>query len=175
VTGRPGHVRVGYRRYDVRWDAVQALRWDERHGDTYSGGSDHTDHTIHVRPAGAENYKREVLLHEVLHCVVDLTGVGAVLDQADSDAHETVVDAVAPALLGVLRDNPGLVAYLTAPDDEHSGGVPNSVRNFCGARARPDGPLCDLAAGHGGPHAGGQGLMREMWTYPSPPGAPPGR
>ena len=49
--------------------------------------------------------KLEVLLHEVLHACCEGTMLG-------EDDEESLVRIIAPALLGVIRENPDLVAVL---------------------------------------------------------------
>ena len=58
----------------------------------------------------APGHMRDTLLHEVLHAA---WSVNPPLD--DEDQEERVVAALAPWLLLALRDNPDLVAFLTAP------------------------------------------------------------
>lgn len=54
--------------------------------------------------------EREVVLHEVTHAAFDTSG----LSTKDDLPEELVVNDLTFAILGVLRDNPALVAYLTA-------------------------------------------------------------
>jgi hypothetical protein len=55
---------------------------------------------------------REILIHELLHLCTYPSFTGAYETDPKLDAEE-FVNAVAPTLLQVLRDNPELVAYLT--------------------------------------------------------------
>lgn len=52
--------------------------------------------------------EQDTLLHEVLHGILRQQG------REWTEAEEQYVTALAPGLLGVLHDNPKLVAYLTA-------------------------------------------------------------
>jgi hypothetical protein len=56
---------------------------------------------------------KEILLHELLHCCTYPSFTGAYETDPKLDAEE-FVNAVAPALLQLLRDNPDMVSYLTA-------------------------------------------------------------
>lgn len=56
-----------------------------------------------------ESVGAEVLLHEVLHCVMNLTGAAELVG---FDQEEVVVASLAPMLLDTLRRNPKLVALL---------------------------------------------------------------
>lgn len=51
--------------------------------------------------------ERDTVLHEVCHAIIDLQDL-----ITDEDDKERITAALVPVLLGVLRDNPGLVAYL---------------------------------------------------------------
>jgi len=53
---------------------------------------------------------RNVLLHEIVHGVVGLVGLlDAIPALGDG---EVLVAMLTPALLGLIRDNPDLIAYL---------------------------------------------------------------
>lgn len=54
------------------------------------------------------------LLHEVLHAVWSTVGLSHANLAEVEDREETVVAALEPLLLDVLRRNPKLVRYLTA-------------------------------------------------------------
>ena len=60
----------------------------------------------------AEAQQRDTVLHELLHTVI-AQGLGAPLKELDKAAEEMVVGFLAPRILGLLRDNPKLVEYLT--------------------------------------------------------------
>lgn len=55
---------------------------------------------------------RQVVLHELLHAVYESTGLGAELGDK---AEEAQIARLTNPLLDLLRRNPTLVAYLTAP------------------------------------------------------------
>jgi len=48
---------------------------------------------------------RETVLHEMLHCIFEHTGV-------DPEEHETLIRSISPLLLETLRRNPELVEWL---------------------------------------------------------------
>ena len=126
----PTRIRVGPLTYRVLWDAEEIRRaGQDVPGDgSVSAYSNHRRAIIALDPSEAPDVLRHSLLHEVLHCVLRLSGVWP--DQhardhvhsrepASIDVEEFVVAATAGPLLGVLRDNPDLLAYLTA--DEQPG------------------------------------------------------
>jgi hypothetical protein len=55
---------------------------------------------------------QDTLLHEALHAVMCCHGLRALLD-LDQACEERLVAGLTPALLSLLRDNPGLVESLT--------------------------------------------------------------
>lgn len=87
----------------------------DRHGDVNVNGlSDHTELTIDLSPFMAPGLRKEILLHEVAHCVHAAVGLGLDLnDEKVPVTEEQVVTRTAPVWLQVLRDNPKLLAYLT--------------------------------------------------------------
>jgi hypothetical protein len=128
---RPSDVRIGPVRYAITWES-EAIKSasdsaDDR-GDTGSNGewiaySDHEKMVIGLNPDHSDEYNRISLVHEVLHCCLRIAGVwpntyGRILAEArDRDegvpVEEFTISAQAPTLLGVLRDNPGVLAWLT--------------------------------------------------------------
>lgn len=68
--------------------------------------------TIVVRPGLPPDLERVVVWHEVLHAVM---AVHDWLGARRMPAEEEVVDKVSMTQMEVLRDNPRLLRYLTAP------------------------------------------------------------
>lgn len=101
----PRKIRVGCHRYDVIVDAVGLVgEHAELRGSTVSDSL-----TIALDGRLPRSVQQETLLHEVLHAAWDTTGASA---GPAKDHEELVVSALAPALLGALRRNPRLVAFL---------------------------------------------------------------
>ena len=71
------------------------------------GGCDFNTLTITVRLRLRKSKAQEILLHEILHACTYPT-MASVQGKTD----EEIVDAIAPTLLQVLRENPLLVEYL---------------------------------------------------------------
>lgn len=57
--------------------------------------------------------ERDTVLHEVLHAILDVTGLASVIaTEVDDKFEEKMVRPLATALLQFLRDNPKFVHYL---------------------------------------------------------------
>jgi len=61
----------------------------------------------------SDGQKRDTLLHEALHGIIR-QGLEQQFKDVDKSFEESVVSFFAPRLLGLLRDNPALVEYLTS-------------------------------------------------------------
>ena len=72
------------------------------------GDTDCITLTIRLRDGMPESVTAEVLLHECLHALWD----GTPLRDFDDAVEESVVSALAPPLLDLLRRNPKLLALL---------------------------------------------------------------
>ena len=66
-------------------------------------------------PGLGEGAARETVLHECLHAIMDATGLSyAIGTEQKAYTEEALLQALDSALLGLLRDNPDLVAWLTS-------------------------------------------------------------
>jgi len=61
--------------------------------------------TINYDPTQTLPVLRETILHEMLHCAFEHTGV-------DPETHEQLIRSISPLLLEMLRRNPELVEWL---------------------------------------------------------------
>lgn len=112
MTAPPTTVTVGPHEYRVGRDdhSTQVCSAGDS---TCVGHTSHADLAIDLRTGLAPSFERETLLHETIHAAWYVAGLQA-SDVAPHEEH--VVSTLAPALLQVLRDNPGLLAYLTADE-----------------------------------------------------------
>jgi hypothetical protein len=60
---------------------------------------------VHYEPNTTVAVLKETILHEVLHAVCEHSGL-------DPDDHETIIRAISPLLLHVLRENPKFLKWL---------------------------------------------------------------
>jgi len=114
----PSTVRVGSITYTVTIDPDAWMRYE--HENQSRGDYGYTNHTralILIDPNATPDVTRQTLWHEVLHAACEVT-MGSPdwrgLGKEKVDREEAVVRAFESPTLLVLRDNPGLVAYLTA-------------------------------------------------------------
>lgn len=103
----PAALRIGLHEFRVYADDSGLV------GDhSENRGSTHNETlTIGLDTRMPESLQRETMLHETLHACWDQTALRAL----DVDEHqELIITALSPLLVGLLRDNPALVEYLTA-------------------------------------------------------------
>lgn len=108
----PRTVHVGPMTYTVTTDKTDLLKATVDQRSPLFGWSCERTQVIGLDPNQADGSKRDTLLHECLHQINVLTGL--VVDW-DREEEEKIVRRLTPALLDLLRRNPKLVAYLTAP------------------------------------------------------------
>ncbi|MDE2096753.1 MAG: hypothetical protein KGL39_05845 [Patescibacteria group bacterium] len=112
----PDSVRVGPFRYAIKTDLPGFDRHRISYGDSDSTVGKCSEGELSIYLDVANNHPslvRMVTLHEVLHAVQNTANI----KMAEELLPEEFVGRTAPILLGVLRDNPELVAYLTESDD----------------------------------------------------------
>ncbi len=110
MTEMPRTLKIGPFVYVVLQDVVKLQAHERKQKAGYSGYTDHSLMEIIIGPDEALCSRRETLWHEVKHCVVHLFGEYGKMDD------ETHVRRSAPMELAALRENPDLVAFLTAED-----------------------------------------------------------
>jgi hypothetical protein len=72
-------------------------------------GRDTRQLTIYVNTQSAFQQQQDTLLHEILHAVISNCPVFH-----DSTTEESLIRSVTPYLLTVLKDNPGVVEFMTS-------------------------------------------------------------
>ncbi|WP_417556230.1 hypothetical protein [Microbacterium sp.] len=117
----PSTVQIGTVEYAVMADHDSWMRIE--HSTQTKGFYGHThNHSarIYINPDSVPEVQRLTLWHEVLHALVEVT-MGAPDfrslpggPETKDEAEESVVRMWEHPTLAVLRDNPGLLAYLTA-------------------------------------------------------------
>ena len=105
----PGSVKIGPFQYQVVAEPAGHMFAEKDMGTRLDGRGSASEQTIHVHPQQAEMYQRSTMIHEILHQVFVVAGTGL-----DTEDEERICHALEGGLLGVLRENPDLVAWLTA-------------------------------------------------------------
>lgn len=102
----PQKVKITPYTYTVRWDKVAqaALNAASFNGQTLNDSLELL--IANNLPPGTE---RDIVLHECLHALWSQTDLAK---RIDHEGEESVIWSLTPRLLGLLRDNPALVAYL---------------------------------------------------------------
>jgi hypothetical protein len=111
---RPDALYIGPHQYRLIWDtaAMDALR-TKREEPELGGLINYHDQTITLDPSTAPGYQRRVLIHEVLHAILDVTGWNSdPPKKPDIDDFLVRIDSM---LLDTMRRNPDWVKWLMAP------------------------------------------------------------
>lgn len=103
----PDKVKVGPLTYDVSDDSLNHVLAEHDSQSRLDGRCHHAKQQIVLDPSLAAGQRRATLLHEVTHAALSVSGI-----RLEDDEEERIVRALEMPLLGVLRDNPVLVAYL---------------------------------------------------------------
>lgn len=108
----PRRIKVGAVTYRVR---VRDLVSED--GKVHFGRTDHPNATITLSSELSKDVLRATLLHELLHAMWTSICGQQVINQpeTETDREEWLVRLVSDPLLLVLRDNPELAVWLTAP------------------------------------------------------------
>jgi hypothetical protein len=105
----PDVVRIGALDYTVTTDAEAHLVAEDEMSSRLYGMSDKSSQRIQIRPGMAPGFTRQIMLHEIVHQLFDDSGL-----ELDNQVEEQICLSLQAPLLGVLRDNPDLVAWLTS-------------------------------------------------------------
>lgn len=105
----PDKVKVGPLTYDIKNDSLAHMLAEYEQKAGLYGRCDNPKQALILSPDLAPGQLRATLVHEILHAVINVSGVSL----GNDDAEERAVAAIEMPLLGVIRDNPALIAYLT--------------------------------------------------------------
>ena len=131
----PRKLRIGHLTYTLVEDDQLVSEHSVRECSDFAGWSHAATQTIALstkavrhgnQPIG-DDYRRETVLHEVLHCCLRVTDCQPDRDAKAGveDVEERAVAALAGPLLAVRRDHPDLVAWLT--DGANSPSLPGRI------------------------------------------------
>ena len=114
MTPPPAYIDCGPYRYTVHFDAdaLAAVKAEKPDRDGWIGACDHRGNRILVDPSMAFDQQIVTLWHEVRHLIYYTSGGVRVPAKPTQDDLIEQTEAVEVA---VLRQNPGLVAFLTQP------------------------------------------------------------
>lgn len=110
---RPDHVFIGHHTYRIEW--LDAAEWLANNEDPTNDGITRAAiglvrlQLVHERP---ESFYQETLIHELLHTAYDASGATHLSLEKHEDTEEATCLALSPVLLGILKNNPHVVAYL---------------------------------------------------------------
>jgi len=131
----PRNLRIGHLTYTLVEDDQLVAEHSVRECSDFAGWSHAPTQTIALgtksvrhgnRPLG-DDYRRETVLHEIVHCCLSVADCQPDRDAKAGveDVEERAVAALAGPLLAVLRDHPDLVAWLT--DGANSPSLPGRI------------------------------------------------
>ena len=102
----PGKVTIGPYTYAVLCQPIIDNR----------GYHNRTQQQIVIDADGGPDARRDTLIHELLHAILSNAGTDQDSDE-QRKATEAFIERVSSGWLGVIRDNPDLIAYLTEKDE----------------------------------------------------------
>lgn len=106
----PKRLKVGYLTFDVEPDTDSLL---EDHDENIFGDMNPHTALIRYRNDLPHDVQAQTLLHESLHAAFSVTSLAlSVTKVPEGDVEEIVVDTMASALLGIIRENPKFLAFL---------------------------------------------------------------
>ena len=103
-------IKIGNRIYQVFFDDRERLL-ENAPMQTF-GCIDYAGSKIFISPNISSDYEKEILLHEVLHGIIDDAHINEIVK--NEKAIESFVSALAPRLIQVLCDNSELVSFLVS-------------------------------------------------------------
>ena len=105
----PDKVRIGSLSFTVSDDAGAHLGAEDEMSQRLYGMSDKSTERIVIRPGMSPGFKRQIMIHEIVHLLFDDSGL-----ELETDVEEQICLSLQAPLLAVLKDNPDLVAWLTS-------------------------------------------------------------
>ena len=111
----PAKIEVGGYTYTCVEDAAEILRMNAVIGISFGGICEFENARILLNPSPALSRRRVDMAHECCHAIINERHLDTLFkDETD----EVFVKVFAPALVELLRRNPGLVAFLVSEAEE---------------------------------------------------------
>ena len=108
---KPTKIRILHRTIPIRWNPAAINRASRDEGEplhgVYRGGE------ILISP-DVPDVEQETLLHEILHALIDQTGLASDGGPLTGDQEEQVIRTLSPLLLHTLKSNTALTRWLLA-------------------------------------------------------------
>lgn len=116
---RPDHVFIGHMTFRIEY--LNQDEWDAANENPdMVGSARHLQGSIRIRLVSnmTDSNIREVLVHEILHCIWSTSMLNQThVHFPDKDREEEIVAVQSPLLLFVLQNNPEVMAYLIATEE----------------------------------------------------------
>jgi hypothetical protein len=113
-TAMPNTIRFGHVTYTVHTNPEDVDIEEGPKGQLQAGRSHHAARKIWINTDGFTlEQQQNTLIHEVLHCCVNVSGL-QVPGKGPDETEEVYVSAISTPLHGVLIDNPSLNAWLVS-------------------------------------------------------------
>jgi Zn-dependent peptidase ImmA (M78 family) len=101
-------LKVGNRRYNIeQWSDEQIEEFTGKEANEVCGFTDYYQGKIVINSRMAKDVREETLMHEILHTLLDNSGIEEVSKQAKEGANlsELIATILAPRLHSLLKDN----------------------------------------------------------------------
>lgn len=113
VIERPSQVWIGAHLYSIDYDHDEMMRHcGERHKDLL-GVSNHHNLYILIDDGVAEQLIRDVLWHEIMHCIWAESGTNELSNMSE----EEIVSVLTPRIVSMMRVNPDVMSYMLYSTD----------------------------------------------------------
>lgn len=106
---KPTKIKVLHRTIPIRWDAASIHRASREEGEPLHGV--YKNGEILISP-DTPDVEKETLLHEILHALIDHTGLSSDGGPLTGDQEEQVIRTLSPLLLHTLRSNTPVTRWL---------------------------------------------------------------
>jgi Zn-dependent peptidase ImmA (M78 family) len=102
------NLKIGARTYSIeKWSATQIESFTGRDSNEVCGFTDYYKSKIIINGDASKDVREETLLHEIMHTLLDNSGIEEIGKQLKEEPHigELVATIIAPRLHAMLKDN----------------------------------------------------------------------
>ena len=101
-------LKIGSRTYSIIFSDDDEILNSSENQNAF-GYTDYANSKIVIKNSISNDFKKENLIHEILHTLLDNSGIEIILENSNKITTELIISVLAPRFHQFLKDNPDVI------------------------------------------------------------------